>query len=82
MPLKTDINEYPLVLKLILAQLVVQYGSTDSFRQVAEDLDKHPLLQNLGGIRKMSATVSIVLGDVQVFVKRKRKQLAQSILTV
>lgn len=56
MPLKTDLDEYPLVLKLLLAQLVVQYGSTDSFRQVAEDLEKHPLLKDISS-RKMTANV-------------------------
>lgn len=53
MPQKPDFDEYPLVLKLILAQLVVQQG-TDSFRPIAEELEKHPLLKHVSS-KKMTA---------------------------
>lgn len=61
MPQKPDFDEYPLVLKLILAQLVVQQG-TDSFRPIAEELEKHPLLKHVSS-KKMTANVSVMEFD-------------------
>lgn len=56
-------KEYPLVLQLILAQLVIEQG-TDAFRSIAESLERHPMLQNIPE-RKMTATVSIILNEME-----------------
>lgn len=59
----TKPQDYPLLLKLILAQLVNEKGE-ESFESIADDLRNHQLLQSMNS-REMTAEVSICLLSTQ-----------------